>query len=129
YFTAQWDEMRAWKEYLKNAGMHFQVYNLGEVHEKMSRPVVEDVLPVILKDGDIPAPKEMSYTEYGERLNPDFHLLEDETDQLHLYFLMENTEDLYLLLKKGIHNWGQLKHYLRNEGRVDGLSAEMKSKM
>src|SRR5699024_10308171 len=50
-------------------------------------------------------------------------------DQLHLYFLMENTEDLYLLLKKGIHNWGQLKHYLRNEGRVDGHSAEMKSKM
>src|SRR5690625_147293 len=129
YFTAQWDEMRAWTEYLEKEGVHYQTYHLGEVHENRSRPVVEDVFPLVLKDHDIPAPNEMSYTEYGELLRLDYHLLEDEPDQLHLYFLMENTENLYFLLDKGIHNWGQLKHFFRQGGQVDQLSAEMKNKM
>src|SRR5690625_5448976 len=77
----------------------------------------------------MPAPNEMSDTEYGEHLRLDYHLLEDEPDQLHLYFLMENTENLYFLLVKGIHNWGQLKHFFRQGGQVDQLSAEMKNKM
>src|SRR5690625_5764808 len=71
----------------------------------------------------------MSYTEYGELLRLDYHLLEDGPDQLHIYFLMENSENLYLLLEKGIHNWGQLKHFFREGGQVDQLSAEMKNKM
>src|SRR5690625_7178876 len=42
---------------------------------------------------------------------------------------MYNMENLYFLLEKGIHNWGQLKHFFRQVGQLDQLSAEMKNKM
>src|SRR5690625_6258307 len=42
---------------------------------------------------------------------------------------MDNKKNLYFILKKGIHNWGQLKHFFRQGGQVDQLSAEMKNKM
>lgn len=128
YFTAQYDEMRAWKQHLKKVGVRHSSYILGEAHEEMRRPVVEDLPQRMLISVDIPRPDGLTHEEYGKFLHPDFHLLEDETEQLPLYFLVENIGDLYVLLKKGIHNWGQFNHFLRSGGQSD-LTDHDKKKM
>lgn len=122
YFTAQEDEVAKWEYKLKdNQFSDYKVY------------VIEKTEPKFISDGDIftgiqfqkevPVPGSKSYEEYGVALNiPPLSNIFIPVGQIHIWYLLHDTELLYRMLKQGIENWGMLKSYLKEEGVIDGLN-------
>lgn len=130
YFTAQYDEMQAWEYYLSQKGVLHRVYHIGEKNEsRLTRGFVPEVADILGKAAQIPAPDGLSYEEYGELLDLDFHLMEDHYEQLPLYFLADDPADLYELLEKQILNWARLENFIRYGGHATWITSAELDKM
>lgn len=123
YFTAQGDEVAKWESYLSKNGMvDHKVFHLsGDKMETGSKRNSEAWSGLDLLR-DVPQPDSLSYEDYGEKLNiPGFNSLTDEPQELHLWYLLDDSEILRNCLLQGIDRWGKLESYLRHDGILDGL--------
>ncbi|MDD4729359.1 MAG: hypothetical protein PHN55_11495 [Dysgonamonadaceae bacterium] len=125
YFTAQADELKKWQEHLarhpdidgqivvlKGQANEQIVYSLGELPETPS-----------LQFAEVPSPNGYSNEEYHQLLSPQqYHLLKDTPEQLYLSYIIEDNELLYACLQRGIQYYGQLKSYVKFQGKVKGLN-------
>ena len=63
-----------------------------------------------------------TYEKYGEALEvPGFNSLTDEPQELHLWYLLDDSAVLRNCLLQGIDRWGKLESYLKHGGILDGL--------
>ncbi len=125
YFTAQTDELKKWQEHLaghpeidgkiivlKGQANEQLDYNLGELSEVPS-----------LQFADVISPEGYSNEEYHKRLNPpQYHLLKHTPEQLYLSYLIEDNELLHACLQRGIQYYGQLKSFVKHQGKIEGLN-------
>jgi len=126
YFTAQEDEVLKWKTYLdKIPDVHYKIYTLtgqkddhpGYDYDKTGYSV--DFVKFVL---EVPETEGKSYQDYGKLIGADaFDPLLHEPEQIHLWYLFEDSKTLYNCLKKNIVYWGQLKSFIDNGGQVEGL--------
>jgi energy-coupling factor transporter ATP-binding protein EcfA2 len=110
YLTAQHDEVSKWRRRLKGcADIRWKHVDLAEVRNfsAVERvPVVDyEALPaieVVRPDGD-------DWLGYGKRLRVPMPDAYSKPEELHLWYMVDEVQLLYRLLKQGINLWGQLR--------------------
>ncbi|MGM0651052.1 MAG: ATP-binding protein, partial [Bacteroidota bacterium] len=123
YFTAQADEAFKWESILnEQSGISFKSIPLDKGNteiQSFSGTEKPDSLDLI---HNIPPPNGKSHSMYARDINPpDFDLLSDTTDKLHLWYIIDDVNLLYNCLIKGINYWGQLKSYFDYNGTIPGM--------
>ncbi|MCH8495425.1 MAG: hypothetical protein LAT57_07310 [Balneolales bacterium] len=111
YFTAQADEVAKWKHRLEEASVDFNVFLLN----KLAKSPTIDInrkLPEFNMSDPIAKPDEnQSYNRYVKTLDiPQFYPILDEIDELHVAYLLDDSQMLYELLTAGVNKWVQLKN-------------------
>lgn len=108
YFTAQEDEVVKWQQFLAETDRDFKVIALdgkaGKLIDFTERPQpTHPELPAT------PAPDNKSHTDYGAVIGvPRFDLMRHPVSQLHLWYIVDDTEVLYRLLQSRVAYWGVL---------------------
>lgn len=135
YFTAQDDEVAKWRSYLEDKQDidHKTITLAGIKNEQTEYDKTGYEFGSIKFVQQIPEPDGITYNEYGKQIGVDkFDILTQEPEQLHLWYLFENNADndiLYNFLILGIKQWGQLKSFLNNGGKIEGLNDNMITKI
>lgn len=109
YFTAQNDEVSKWIEYLeRRADISYKLFSLDQ--GAASYPKASGQIRLKPLHQDIPEPYEMSHAEYGDILNvPTFSLTEQSVNSIHIWYLIDDTQQLCQCLRKGLSTWGRLE--------------------
>ncbi len=127
YFTAQADEVARWKRYLDSGSdISYKLIELSgkEADDSAYKNLPAEFAPLELIY-NIPSPEGKDYEDYGRLLEvPTFNMLADTPDNIHLWYLLDDVDTLYQLLRKGIRCWGQLNSFLRNKGKIESLDKE-----
>ncbi|MFW5820572.1 MAG: hypothetical protein ACOCWA_04740 [Bacteroidota bacterium] len=121
YFTAQADEIGKWMKYLhkqndlkhKIIGLNGGTNNSYEDREFNLHPdgisLTSPVLP----------PNGRSHEEYGKIIGKQpFNLLTQNTNEISLWYLIEDVDLLFAFQKRGIKKWGQLESFYRHKGKI-----------
>jgi uncharacterized protein YhaN len=129
YFTAQADEVAKWKAHLtKQTDLDYKVIQLQGNDNNLALADYDDFQPdldSLTLIHTVPLPNNSSHEEYRQKLHVQpFNILLQESSEIELWYLTEDLNLLYNLLRIGIKHWGQLKSYVNNDGKVEGLSRE-----
>lgn len=118
YFTAQADEIGKWQGLLRGGSElpHkvidlIQVRQMEEVSTAARFEIGEYPIP------RVPSPNGDGHAEYGAKLRVPAVDLRAGVGNLHLWYLVEDPQDLYSLLDLGVVCWGDLRNYLEAGGR------------
>lgn len=122
YFTAQEDEVGKWVGKLEeDPDIDYKIYSIGQNEDELH--IQREPFDGIQLHKEVPLPKSMSYDEYGKALKvPPLRNVFSPVEQLHLWYLLDDTNLLHSLMKVGVENWGMLKSYFKEEGIIDGLN-------
>ncbi|MCA1746221.1 MAG: hypothetical protein LC655_00885, partial [Bacteroidales bacterium] len=72
---------------------------------------------------DVPGPDNMTHETYGKAVGVvPFYPVTEEAEQIHLWYILEDTEVLYECLRRNIRSWGQLKSFMELGGSIPGLT-------
>ena len=127
YFTAQEDEVAKWRTLLereKDISARFIEISGMDNEDAGSKPD-RSVLKSFGLISKVPPPRDNDRQKYRDQIDvPQFDLLVDEPERLHVWYLVEDTSLLYNCLRSGIRFWGQLKTYL-TAGKIAGMSDEI----
>ncbi|MGM0530685.1 MAG: hypothetical protein ACQER7_04980 [Bacteroidota bacterium] len=132
YFTAQSDEVAKWESYLTSLNdISYKTIPLtGKQNESVDLRSQPDLASFKIEQFNVPSPEGKSHDEYGKALGvPAFNLLTDEITQIHLWYLLEDSQLLHNCLKNGLQYWGQLDSYLRNGGHLEGMEDRQINKL
>jgi hypothetical protein len=132
YFTAQADEVARWRALAAEgvlAGVELRdidLYTARRLQRQLEIPFrMPPARPPLL------APAGADHAEYGRRLAvPRLDRAVAEAAEVHLWYLVEEPEDLHRLLTLGPERWGPLRSLLRDGGRrlvEEGLFAELEA--
>jgi uncharacterized protein YhaN len=113
YLTAQHDEVSKWRRRLRDcADIRWKHIDLAEVRNfsAVERvPVIDYVAPPPV---EVAAPEGEDWLDYGKLLRvpaPDAY---GKPEELHLWYLVNEVQLLYRLLKQDINLWGQLRELI-----------------
>jgi hypothetical protein len=121
YLTAQHDEVSKWRRQLKASGAEHREIDLAEVRQFSEAdrvPTIEYEAPPL---PDVPSPEGCDWQEYGRRLRPPPLDARGSAGDVHLWYLIDDVDELCRLLQQGVNKWGQLQA-LADVHAVDGLS-------
>lgn len=125
YLTAQHDELGKWRRVLRErtdiAHREFDLARLRGFSEVEHAPEVLDFEPPPRLP--IPAPAEDGWEAYGRRLNVPPLDRRGHVGGVHLWYLIDDVQELYRLLIHDINKWGQLQT-LVDIGSAEGLTRE-----
>ena len=128
YLTAQGDEVGKWKTYLdSNQDVDFKIVELiGRQNESIR---IQENNPgfgsLELGRKGLPDPSQTGHAEYGELLQvPGFDILTQDAEQLHLWYLLEDTRLLHTCLASNLNYWGQLDSFFKNNGELQGFDRD-----
>ena len=124
YFTAQGDEVAKWRHHLAGENtIHHHVFRItGENRHAPEHINTEPDWQNMELITEVPAPEGKSHEEYGRELGvPPFNPVTQSVEQIHLWYLTEDTRLLYNCLRMGIARWGQLKNFTESNGHIEGL--------
>ncbi len=126
YLTAQGDELAKWEQFLdgrpdiQGKQIFLRGYT-GDGLELVNRTSRDWSLHLLADQ--VPEPGKMSHTDYGKEIDvPGFDPMQDEVSRLHIWYLTKDTAFIYRSLKMHIAYWGQLDHFLREQGKIPGAS-------
>lgn len=72
---------------------------------------------------EVPEPGSMSHEAYGKTIGAErFDPLTQEAEQIHLWYILEDTAVLFECLRRNIRSWGQLNSFVEHGGGVPGLT-------
>jgi len=118
YFTAQQDEAGKWAARLEAGGLPNHVVDLGAIRSggrTTATPL--EIRPVSVSP--VPPPDDRDHAAYGSLLDvPGIHPSRVEVSQVHLWHVIDNTEQLHILLSRKIGTIGQFLTYERYGGRL-----------
>lgn len=110
YFTAQHDEVGKWQTMLnRQQDVPSRLIDLAEVRgfsETERVPPMQIQAPGRI---EIPKPGNSDWHEYGRQLKVPTIDPHREIGGLHLWYLIDDVEDLHRLLRQGVNRWGQLQ--------------------
>lgn len=131
YFTARENEVSHWQAVLQNKKEKPRILRLtGQGNEEIAQAVAEKELPRITFLEQVPEPGSLTHQEYGKKLMiQPFDPVNDNTAQLHIWYLTENNVLLHSLLTKGVKSWGQLHSYISHSGLIAELDKQTFEKM
>jgi energy-coupling factor transporter ATP-binding protein EcfA2 len=124
YFTAQEDEVAKWKQKLEDeTDIDHQVFVIEQGGDLYNMDIQKgEIFDGVRLYNEIPEPGGMSYEQYGRVLGVrEFNQVFAPVEQLHLWYLFDDTERLFNVLKAGIENWGMLKSYLNDVSVIEGF--------
>ena len=108
YFTAQQDEVRKWKRALDGKGLTGKFVNLAEGREMADLEVLGGIAEAE-EEKEIPPPGDQDYEEYGRQLKLPGLDLYRPLGEVHVWYLLDDTELLWRMLKLGIERKGQFE--------------------
>jgi len=124
YFTAQGDELAKWRAALdEESDVEWTTIDLSEVRdldESVKAPKLDGIENL---SPDPPTPDGHDHDSYGDVLGVDSFNPYDGAGTAHLWYVVDDVEVLYDLLKLGIERVGQLGNLLER-GRDDFVSAD-----
>lgn len=124
YFTAQEDEVAKWESKLKNEkdiGHKIYIIEQGDGLYELELNN-DEVFAGIQLQKEVQKPASMSYEAYGKALEvPSLYSIFTPVEQFHIWYLFDDAELLYRVLKTGIENWGMLKSYFKEGGIFEGM--------
>jgi energy-coupling factor transporter ATP-binding protein EcfA2 len=113
YFTAQQDEASKWIARLEGDALPFQLIDLARIRDAGKQPVDFSAIERA-KITAPPHPGDKSHTEYGRSLNvPGLNPLQQTADQLHIWYVVDDCEQLHTLLERKITTTGMYRNYAR----------------
>ena len=125
YFTAQYDELAKWRRVLREtddvAHREFDLARLRGFSEVEHAPEVLDFEPP--PPLPIPAPEQDDWMAYGRRLKVLSLDRRGHVGGVHLWYVVDDVNELYRLLTHDINKWGQLQT-LVDIGSAGGLNRE-----
>ncbi len=125
YFTAQHDELGKWRRALREAHdvthRELDLARLRGFSEDEHAPELLEFEPP--QSLAIPAPKEDDWIEYGRRLNVPQLDRGVNVGGIHLWYVIDDVNELHRLLVHDINKWGQLQT-LVDIGSAEGLNRE-----
>jgi energy-coupling factor transporter ATP-binding protein EcfA2 len=125
YLTAQHDELGKWRRALRErtdiTHREFDLARLRGFSEVEHAPEVLDFEPPPRLP--TPAPAEDGWEDYGRRLNVPSLDRRGHLGGVHLWYLIDDVQELYRLLTHDINKWGQLQT-LVDIGSGEGLTRE-----
>lgn len=125
YFTAQADEIKKWQEYLDrnpNVKGAFKILQ-GQASDDINYHIVEERNKPSLQLVEVLSPEGLSYQDYHRKINPpSYDLLVDEPAQLHLSYLIDDSQLLYACLQRNLKFYGQLSSFLKHKGTIEGFT-------
>ncbi len=124
YFTARSDEVAKWQKFLQghdDVGYTIKYltgeeqFDPGGIANRVDKQAVQ-------LENQVPEPYGLEYSAYGAKLGvPAFDLLTQNANQLHLWYLLTDSEALYHCLSRGIRFWGQLEEFAKHNGSLHSL--------
>ena len=124
YFTAQGDELAKWRAALEEeSDVEWTTIDLSEVrdlNDSVQAPKFDDVESL---SPDPSSPDGHDHESYGDVLGVDSFNPYDGAGTAHLWYVVEDVEVLYDLLKLGVERVGQLRSLLER-GREDFVPAD-----
>lgn len=125
YLTAQHDELGKWRRALRERTdiehREFDLARLRGFSEVEHAPEVVDFEPP--PRPPIPVPADDDWVAYGRRLNVPPLDRRGHVGGVHLWYLIDDVQQLYRLLIHDINKWGQLQT-LVDIGSAEGLTRE-----
>ncbi|MCA1746049.1 MAG: hypothetical protein LC655_00010, partial [Bacteroidales bacterium] len=77
---------------------------------------------------EVPEPGNMSHEAYGKAIGAEpFDPLIQQAEQIHLWYVLEDTMVLFECLRRNIKSWGQLNSFVEHGGSVPGLTDSLLS--
>lgn len=121
YFTARHDERIRWENRLEESDVEYSLQQLtaGDGHDPIAEPPTLETLGAI----DVPAPDGNDHRTYRERLDVPTFDPRQGAASAPLWYVTEDSEQLYRLRAAGIERWGHLRSLLE-VGAVDGVLSE-----
>ncbi len=117
YFTAQRDEVEKWRFHLENSSVDWREVDLARLVDGAGPGETYGVEVGPPSMSGVLAPGERSHKEYGEALGVGGGLDPwRPVEDVHLWYLVEDPECLYGLLKSGVERWGQLRELAERGG-------------
>ena len=114
YLTAQHDEVGKWRRLLETTELRVREIDLAEVREFSQKdrvpPQVFEPPPTV----EFPRPGGMGHEAYGRELSVPSIDQGATVGGIHLWYLIENSENLCELLNDGINLWGQLENLVES---------------
>lgn len=133
YFTAQADEVAKWKTNLdQEKDISYKISEIsGDKNETVTHESEKPQFKNFeLKQSKVPKPENMNHTEYGKLLSiPGFNMITNKIEQIHVWYLLEDTKLIYNCLATGIKYWGQLKSFLESNGTLEGFDENVIQKL
>lgn len=123
YLTAQHDEFAKWRRVLKEKNdIPYRTYDLAELRNLPEADRAPTLLePPAAKPQYAPAPEGDDWQAYGRRLSvPPLHP-RSYVGGLHLWYFVEDVEELFRLLSQEINTWGKLDELVK-VGACEGLT-------
>jgi uncharacterized protein YhaN len=126
YFTSQETEVERWRQFLQDKPeIDNRFFVLAGQENEEQQSLIQSP-PLINLTGHslavVPEVGELDHAGYGEKLMPArFDLISDETGRLHVWYLFDDLDVIYSLLKKGLSQWGQLLPYSQAGGKIAPL--------
>jgi len=128
YFTAQTDEVAKWMEVLGrlDGAVEDRVMDLAAVRRgSASEAAPLPTSGATWSEPDIPAPGGQDYITYGRRLGvPGIRPHEEGIDAVHIWHVLEGSDDVYRLLRRRVETVGQYRVLVRAAHPVTGSSAD-----
>ncbi len=123
YFTAQFDELAKWRRVLERTpdvpSREFDLARLRGFSETEYAPEVLAFDPPVASP--IPAPEQDDWVTYGNKLKIPLLDRRSHIGDVHLWYLIDDVDSLYQLLRHDINKWGQLQT-LVDIGSAEGLT-------
>lgn len=119
YLTAQADEVAKWETRLaKQSDVPHAILDLAEHRGLSKRLHAEEPVAVPVGPKGVPGPDGHTHASYAETLEVPPFDPRGSKGEIHLWYLIEDTHLLHLLLEKRITTWGQL-HECREAGLLN----------
>lgn len=125
YLTAQHDEVLKWQSLLRRHGeVPSRLINLAEIRGlRESERVPPWELPAPTATDQVLAPEDDDWLRYGRKLNVPSLNCHESIGAVHLWYLIDDVQTLYRLLRQDVSRWGQLET-LVEIGQVDWLAKD-----
>jgi len=79
---------------------------------------------------EVPEPGSMSHEAYGRAIGAErFDPLIQQAEQIHLWYILEDTTVLFECMRRNIRSWGQLSSFVEHGGSIPGLTDSMLSRL
>jgi energy-coupling factor transporter ATP-binding protein EcfA2 len=116
YFSAQADEIGKWLARLREEDADHALFDL----QKLRRESERETIPLRIETpelAEIPHPEGASHAEYGRLLEvPGLDPLRRAPGETHLWHLVDDPEELYGLLRRGLFRAGQVQGLIESGG-------------